>query len=499
MKKTILRSLFLLIIAFPLERSFGQQSRSSDELLVKEKIEKVRQIIDSANSASTAMKALGTDTTVLERAYPFLMARYPHHAEIPYTIAAIFQKEKSPKAYPYLEKTVAMEPKMTSAWLDMAALAYNNNDFVAQSAYLNRGRIANPKNPELAYAYALTLSGGERRSFFLKIGNSFADTEMASKAFTWLALSAEDMEEKIKYFEKVKSIYLQKRYRVSADAMNTYYTVLLEYDVKKTIPLLQELLKIKFRSDDWGLLLKVSHQVMMVDDLLVKQRGDQALEILENIKIPYFASEPKDFLLCLKAKAIAIAQGKEVAYNRLIDGFIQKSPGRKIYNEILAYGMELKKEIPEIRREIIAALNKNTRKATGFKLKKSMSGDSVSLDASKGKVVLLSYWFPKCIPCRAEFVTFEKILSKIEAGRVDYLAINIVPKQEQEVPALVRAKAYSFTSLEEKQYRNKGNMNNMGIAPANFLIGKDGNLAFENFRINESNGEDLALMIGLLL
>lgn len=495
-------TIFLLLWSLSLCNLFGQGIASNDGLL-KEKIVKASEIINGVQDAASAIDSLRTflnkDLAALELIYPSLILRHPKNAEIPYSIAFLFKREGSLKTYYYLEKAVEIEPKMTKAWLALGAFAYSNSDFVAQAHYLKQGVASNPNDPELAYAYSLTLSGEGRRKSFLKVGNKFPNTEFASKAFFWLALESSDLEEKIKYYDKIKSIYLLKKYRVSADAMNSYYNLLLEHDVKKTIPLLQQLLSIKFRSDDWGLLLIVSQQIIMINDLLDKQKGKEALEILKNIKIPYFSSEPTDLLLVLEAKAMAMSQNVDAAYDHLIEAFIKKTPNQKIFKEILSYGFKLKKDSEQVRKDILSYMRRNSLKATNFKLKKSMLDDSVSLDALRGKIVLVTYWFPKCIPCRTEFLSFEQVLKKFDPSAVNYLAINIVAKQEVEVPALIMAKNYSFTSLEEGKYRDKGNLNNRGIAPANFLIDKEGCLAFENFRIDELNKADLELMISLLL
>jgi len=63
----------------------------------------------------------------------------------------------------------------------------------------------------------------------------------------------------------------------------------------------------------------------------------------------------------------------------------------------------------------------------------------------------------------------------------------------------MKAKQYSFIPLEEKRFRDKGNMDNMGAAPANFLIDKEGNLIFSRFRVNELNEDDFKLMMEIVI
>ncbi|MNY59874.1 hypothetical protein D3C86_1963630 [compost metagenome] len=79
------------------------------------------------------------------------------------------------------------------------------------------------------------------------------------------------------------------------------------------------------------------------------------------------------------------------------------------------------------------------------------------------------------------------------------MGINIVSEQNEYVLPFMKGSGYSFTPLEDVKGREKGNLDNRGAAPTNFLIDKQGRVIFSNFRTDGSNEDELELMIKMLL
>ncbi|HUW92662.1 MAG TPA: TlpA disulfide reductase family protein, partial [Bacteroidales bacterium] len=135
--------------------------------------------------------------------------------------------------------------------------------------------------------------------------------------------------------------------------------------------------------------------------------------------------------------------------------------------------------------------------ATPFSLLAYITHDTISLDEFKGKVILLTYWFPGCGPCRGEFPNFENVIRKFKGKDVVYLAINIAPEQDEYVVPFVRSSGYSFIPLKDEPEK-RGNLTARG-APTNYLLDRDGNIIFKNFRTDDRNERTLELMIQSLL
>lgn len=110
---------------------------------------------------------------------------------------------------------------------------------------------------------------------------------------------------------------------------------------------------------------------------------------------------------------------------------------------------------------------------------------------------MLTFWFPGCGPCRGEFPHFQAVIDEYAGKDVVYLGINILPQQDTYVLPFMKNSKYSFIPLHGTQQVQR-DYAIMG-APSNYLIDKNGKIAYRDFRINETNHESLEMMINSLL
>jgi thiol-disulfide isomerase/thioredoxin len=206
----------------------------------------------------------------------------------------------------------------------------------------------------------------------------------------------------------------------------------------------------------------------------------------------------KTGLSILKAQAVAVSVNINAAYDSLMVYFV-KTPDVKLKKCIADYGTTLGKNGAQVEADIWKKLDAVSKQATPFTLKRYLTPGMASLSDYQGKVVLLTYWFPGCGPCRGEFPHFEKVIREFKGKPVDYLGLNIAPEQNEYVIPFMKSSGYSFTPLEDVKGRVKGNMDNGSAAPVNFLIDQQGRIIFSNFSINEVNEDQLEMMINLIL
>ena len=117
-------------------------------------------------------------------------------------------------------------------------------------------------------------------------------------------------------------------------------------------------------------------------------------------------------------------------------------------------------------------------------------GNEVTLSKLKGKVVLVNFWATWCPPCREELTHVEKEIIKAFEGQ-EFVFLPISRGEKRETVEKFRKKmGYSFPmGLDPDQsIFNKFASN---YIPRNFLIGKDGKIAFISVGFDEAEFQAL--------
>jgi len=505
MKISIKSIIILVIINALCSELKAQIYADKDTSAIPLKIEKFRKLIlknpDDINANYWFIHYYGLNSPGLEKQYKDWMLRFPKSAVIPLSIGNAYQNERNQKALNYLEQAVKINPKLPGVWRSLYELAYFKNDDSAMNNYLTQGKQANPDDGYFAFFYATTFKEKQFEKYLTLLDSVYqkhSTNEYGIRALYTLTLNTKNDSLKLKHFERIKNQYSPEKFRISSDAMASYFMFLLELDFDKAMALVENMTHLKIKYAAWDKLLYELKKINVIRSLIAEDKPKQALDTLQKIKFPNFVGQPKKLMVALKVQTMEKALGTAIAYDSLMFYF-KSNPSVFIYKNIISYGNKLNKDSAQIRVEILQFLRKNANRAYPFKLKNYLTTDSVSLHSLKGNVVLLTYWFPHCGPCNAELPYFENVLKDFSPSEIKYVGINIEPREDDLVLPMMKSKGYTFIPLRETKYREKGNLDNIGIAPVNFLIDRDGLLIFKDFRIDGSNEEDLKLMIGLLL
>ena len=470
----------------------------------KGEVEKMKNTVekfpDSLVLHEKYIKAVGLDDPQLALQYAEWMKKFPKSAIVPFAIGNAFQKKESPKAKPYLLKTVELNPGFTEGWGGLWIDAERWGDFDGGRDYLAKATASDPSNPNYAFYYASSFEKVDWEEYVkrsLDVVKRFPDNERGAQALYWLAVRSKNVTDKITYFGLLKKSYSAAKFRWTKSGMSSYYDLLLSESPEKALELSGEMSGIKGLEVEWTRFKENARVVVDAKKLMVPGKSLEALELLKTITIPRYFSFNKTLVL-LKAKANALEGNIGDAYESLIIDF-SKSPNYQFKASIMEYGTQLNKNKSQVEADIWKQLNSDSKEATPFDLKKYGSEGNLSLSDFKGKVVLLTYWFPGCGPCRGEFPHFQNVVNKFDTKDLVYVGINIVPDQNDYVLPFMKSSGYSFIPLEDFPERKKGNLDNGGAAPVNFLIDKEGRLFFSNFRTDGHNEDELELMINLLL
>ena len=143
--------------------------------------------------------------------------------------------------------------------------------------------------------------------------------------------------------------------------------------------------------------------------------------------------------------------------------------------------------------EDTTALGRVGDKAPDFTVE-MFDGAEISLEALRGKVVLLNFWATWCPPCREELTHVQKeIIDRFEGRPFVFLPVSRGESREA-VAAFREKTGYAFPmgldSLRTVYDRYASN-----FIPRNFLIGPDGKVVFSAVGYDEEEFRELILAI----
>ncbi len=110
-----------------------------------------------------------------------------------------------------------------------------------------------------------------------------------------------------------------------------------------------------------------------------------------------------------------------------------------------------------------------------------LNDNTHTLEQYKGKVVLVQFWATYCPPCVKEMPSMNKLQDKLSTAGVPFkiLAIDMA-ETKAEVSAFVEKIKPEFTILMDETGSSIGQWN-VFAAPSNFIINKQGEIAYTLF------------------
>ena len=440
---------------------------------------------------------------LLKPQYEEWMKRFPNNAVVPFAIGHAFANAESPAAKPYLLKVVSIDPKMAVAWSDLATDAERWGDFDASDNYLKNAKEAEPTNPDYAAYYAFAMERtdfAKYRELSLEVANKFTDSDRGAQMLYWLAFRSRNAKEKEDIYKLLKEKYPPAKFNWSASGMSNYFDLLLPGHPQQALALAQEMKPLAdddYAKKTWDLNTTMAEKVVEADQALNEHRPADAVTTLAAVH-PGRYSDSREFIALLKAKAMDATGNTMAAFDSLA-AFYAKEPSDEIQSMMTKYATKLGKNAAWVNGNVQNRRTAAAREAPVFDLYAYQTGHSVSLKDYRGKVVLLTFWFPGCGPCRGEFPHFQEVLKKFKGQDIAYVGINVVPGQDPYVLPFMQSSGYSFTPLRDKDQMAQKAYHVRG-EPSNYLIDRDGRIIFSDFMIQSPRAQRmLELMIGSLV
>ena len=425
----------------------------------------------------------------LDAKYEDWERRFPDSLGIQYGIALRLSSEESPKARPRLLKLAELDPSNAKIYSMLAADARASGDQKSAQEYLHKAATLEPGNPEYAYSYARSVAEPtERHAAIEDVIKRFPNTDTGATALYWLGEDEPGDAQRIAYFEQLRTQFPPEKFGMSAEGMSSLFEAYLRVDPSKAVKLAQDMQSAK-ASAEWAGRVELAQAFVEAEKKLAAGNANEALALLDKLK-PEHRSENTAMIERLKARVMAEAGQAQGGYQALLT-LQAKEPDDETKVALQTIGRQLHKTAAQVQSDIKAAVNAGAKPAPAFDLQKYTSADTVSLAKLRGKVVLLTFWFPACGPCAREFPHFEAVMRQFHHNKdVVYLGINVVRDQDVYVLPRIEKMGYSFTPLKGTDSVVKGAAG-YGVKgePTNFVIDRKGRIVYHHFMIDDTRGE----------
>ena len=430
---------------------------------------------------------------VFRTQYEVWSRRFPQSAAVPHAIGTAYYECESPKATAFLKRTVALDPRNAEAYLQLAIDAERWGSRTDAKEYMRLASVADTTNPAYAFYYAMYFDEEDMnvfRQLIYRLAERFPAHERGAQGLYWLGYGVRDDAGKILVLEDLSRRYDPLKFNWSASGMSLLFNAYLQADRYA------DAIALSKRMKGWEDRTDIAIRLSEADRLISAGNHQAAFDTVSRMKKSRYLTNISKISI-LEARLADLTGRTPEAYQSLLQ--IQaKSPTEALNAPIRQYASKLGKSPEQIDADIRALRASNSKPAFPFELGTYSPEAKGRLADYRGKPVLLTFWFPGCGPCRAEFPHFENVVRKFGKTELAYVGINVFPIQDAYVLPFMKGTGYSFIPLRatsdwaQEKYGVRGE-------PTNFLIDKEGNIVFANFRIDQDNEQTLELMIRSLL
>jgi Tfp pilus assembly protein PilF/thiol-disulfide isomerase/thioredoxin len=454
-------------------------------------------------------KADSVANVALRHQYERWAAQHPKVAAYQWALGELsgsqgYHTGETPEAEPHFRKAVELDPKFVRAYQWLSLLAEMRGDDSASAEYLRKATRADTTDVEDAFEYAWKYRGSDPekyRTLSLDIVRRFPTNQRSAQILYWVGYDAQADSDRIAIYERLRTQFPPDKFSWSSGAMDALQDAYIRVAPDKSLALAQDMLRAAADVGDereWAPRVVLARNLTLARSLAVEHKYAAASAVLSATQLPRRWENQEMFAL-LQAALADSAGNTKAAYDSLL---VQeaKVPGDSVHAALVRYATKLGKSAAQTDSQVWVLRDKTANPATPFRLASYRGAhDTISLADYKGKVVLLTFWFPGCGPCRGELPHFQRVINALQARGVAYVAINVEPEQDADVVPFVKGTHYSFTPLHGNE-RFAQEAYGVRAEPENFLIDGQGRIVFKHFIAgNAAEERTLTLMIQSIL
>ncbi|RYU90595.1 TlpA family protein disulfide reductase [Mucilaginibacter terrigena] len=106
---------------------------------------------------------------------------------------------------------------------------------------------------------------------------------------------------------------------------------------------------------------------------------------------------------------------------------------------------------------------------------KDINGEKIDINALKGKIVVLNFWFINCPACRSEMPELNKVVADY-ANDPDVIFVGLCLDQKQKIKDFIAMVPFNFKHIADAAYY--GNKYSINLYPTTLVLDKQGIIRF---------------------
>lgn len=338
-------------------------------------------VVESSDSASSDRK--------MKQLYDEWARSSPRRAV--YQWARGFVTKDRAEAETLFRAALDIDPRFARAHWSLAQNADLRGDWDARRHHLRAAVEANPEDPLylIGYAHAHKNSDPDRfRELAEQVVEKFPDSQAAAEALYHLGNESSNPKRGV-YFDRLRARYPADRFGYTGLAMDLLYGELEE--PAQALAVARDMTRWRPTSQTWARRAAYQEVLTRAEALLAERKFAEANDALEKAERPSSGHSTKWVLL--KAEAAAGSGPLETVYAMLVEA-VAATPDDRRQAALRKYGALLKKTSQQIDADIWRVRDAKATLAPGFELPNSASGKAVQLSDYRGRIVLVSFWFP---------------------------------------------------------------------------------------------------------